>query len=258
MPSSAVATLVRGQTVRQKFIHDLKVICGNTVFLWLPQSGIDGTTTREDATGRILTWDATMAGRLTAQGKGWIQSFDVTNWGSTPDTGDMSFGNSTIDFPFSIFAVLNPTSSAADRVIVSKFNTAQGEFTLRVTATTNLLSLLVRDESAAVNATRDSSGAITVGALSSIAATYDGTGGATAMNGALLYQNGAAVTSTATNNASYVAIEDLASATEVGSRSNHGSTLFLGSIGLIAICRKTLTAAEVAALHTLVKAFFNF
>lgn len=254
MPT-ALRQIAQDLTHRQRFIRDVSRIA-NPRFLWLPNP--NDRANGVDLTGRVVTYDGSVAARVTAQGRGYLQSFSGTQWGSTPDTADMSFGTGLADLPFSIFAVINPTTSAADRVIVSKFNTAQGEFTLTVAGTTNVLSLRLRDESAAVNVFRDSSAAITVGALSSVAVTYDGTGGATAMNGGLVYQNGVLVASAATNNASYVAIEDLTANIEIGSRSNHGATLFLGSMGMVLVRSGVLPALDIANLHLLAKRYFDF
>lgn len=84
--------------------------------------------------------------------------------------------------------------------------------------------------------------------------TYDSTGGATAADGIILYVDGVAVNSTATNSASYTAMQDGAQEIRIGSQRNLGDTAnenhWADKIDEISIFSDVLTPTEVASLHS--------
>lgn len=114
---------------------------------------------------------------------------------------------------------------------------------------------VLTDASAAVNPLRLHDTGMNVQKWNFVVATYDGGGGATAANGIILYLNGVAVASTATNNASYVAMENLTNLPTIGARSGGGSKWFKGSMAGGPLgpfyTQKQLSAAEILALHAL-------
>ena len=209
--------------------------------------------------GRVWTPDATMAGQLAPLGRGATRVFNGTSrYLTTPDTTDLSFGNGTVDSPMSIVALVNMTDTAATRTIVSKWNGTGTvrEWQLHI-STADILVFNVFDESSASSAQRVSNAVIAQGAPHLFAATYDATGGATAMNGAVLYQDGAAIASTANNNATYVAMENLTAACEVGSLNAHTANFADGSLSMVAMFTGVLTAARVAAITDLCRRFYG-
>ena len=103
---------------------------------------------------------------------------------------------------------INTTGGAA-QTIFAKYDTAEAiqEWAVQITSD-DILGLDVRDDNVNVDVTRDSDAAITTNAWVFLVLTYDGAGGATAMNTVTLYADGSSIASTASNNASYVAMEN--------------------------------------------------
>ncbi len=249
---------------RAQFRNRLLGIVGasNVRLLWMPRAS-DTTTSAGDETamgaGRIWTADATMAGQIAAQGGGFARAFNGTaNYLTTPDTADLSFGNGTTDQAFSIIALVNVTDTAAVRNIVNKWNGAATarEWQLFVAATDSL-QLILRDESASVAPFRNSDAPITQGSWRLFGSTYSGAGGATAADGIVLYQDGVVLTSTAINQATYVAMEDSATSTMIGAQ-NAGASGFLdGSMTLVLVCAGVLTTAQMVLITQLCRRYFG-
>ena len=260
--SPALGVILRGvpRIGRAAFLAALSEILGaNQRFVYVP-NGTDTTTSVESSTvGATITWDATIAARVTRQGNGYVQSFNGTDdYGDVPDSANLTFGNSTVDQALTFLALINPTDNAAVRTILSKFGASStGEYRLALTAA-HRLQLFLTDASGSINVNRLSDSGVTVpiGEWSLVAATYDGTGGSTAMNGATLYRNAAGMASTATNNASYVAMENQVSPFELGSQQTHIAP-FAGSMGLVAMTQKALTPAEHQQVRQLCRRHFG-
>lgn len=221
-------------------------------------NGIDTTTSVElSSVGRTITWDATIAARVTRQGNGYLQSFNGTDqWGTMSDADDLSFGDGATDQAFSLVSLFNVTDTAATRAIIGKANTGAAEWLFRVEAGDTLL-FRVTDASANVSANRTSDAAIAQGAWLLAGGSYDGRGGATAADGTTLYVNGAIIASTAVNSGTYVAMENLVTAPEIGSTNVHTGSFFPGSQGLQIICAGALSEAQHAELARLCRRYFG-
>ena len=129
------------------------------------------------------------------------------------------------------------------------------EWVLEVQAD-DTLAFRVRDDSAATLATRASDAVITQDAWHLFSATYTAaTGGATAANDMTLYQDGAAIASTATNSGTYVAMENLTAPVRIGTRSD-GASFFSGSMALVVISAVALSASDHWAIKKLVNSYF--
>jgi hypothetical protein len=247
---------------RQSFVNVIKAAAGKApVACWLPHRN-DTTTSVDPISGRVWTADATMAGQISPLGKGSARLFNGTsNYLTTPDTTDMSFGNSTTDSAFSIFCVVNVTDTAAARDIITKLNTVlpAREWAFTVT-TTDAIQMAVTDESVPVNAIRNSDAGIIQGSWTSLSSTYSAaTGGATAANDMTHYNNGAVIASTATNQATYVAMENTVTAVYISNRNAGAGTFwFSGSIALILVLQANLSAAQHLALHNASRSYFQF
>lgn len=244
--------------LRERFLGNLLAIMGDTRLLWTPKAADTTGATDESLNARAITWDATVASRLSALGLGYAQSFNGSSqYGTIADQANLSFGNGTTDQAFSVVVLANVTDTALTRVLVSKWApSAVREWNFRI-LTTDTLSLTLEDQSAAVAPVRTSNSAITQGTPTLYGATYDGTGGATAANGIILYQNGLSIASTATNNASYVAMEDTTAAVEIGTQDTHTANFLDGSLALVGVCAGVLSAAQMWAIKKLVNAFFG-
>lgn len=242
---------------RRLFVGNLLALLGDTRMLWLPDAADSATSIDQSLNGRTLTADAAMT--LAASGLGYYRAFNGTSqYLTTPDTASLSFGNGTADSAFSIVAVANVTNTAAARQIVSKHVASNNaEWQLNVSAADALL-LAVFDASAGVLAFRASDAAITQGSWAVFGATYSAaTGGATAANDMTLYQAGVAIASTATNSGSYVAMEDVTAEVAIGAGTNHTANFFPGSMAMVAVCQKNLTASEHWAISQLCRGYFD-
>ena len=243
------------------FRSRLLTILGDCRLLWMPQPN-DTTVVRSFETwpGRVGTPDGDVSARISRLGHGVQQSFSSagTQFISFPDTDNLSFGNGTTDQAFSVVALVNVTDTAAARAILSKWvaATVNREWLWTIDAV-DTMSLILRDESAGVNCARVSDAVVTQASWRLFGATYDGTGGATAANGMTLYQDGAAIASTATNNAAYVAMEPLAGVCEVGAINAHTASLYDGSAALVAVCQKNMSASDHASAATLMRRFYG-
>lgn len=259
-PAVARVVLGGGSISRGAFLAGMSaLLSANQRVLYAP-NGTDTTTSVESSTvGRTITWDASIATRVSKLGNGYAQSFNGTDqWGEAPDADDLSFGNGSADSAFSVLVLANPASLAGEGVLLAKWG---GSFTQEwrlVLDATGLLRFFIQDASAAVAAeARSAAGGAVVGAWRLFAVSYDGTGGASAANGASVYVNGADATASRTNNASYVALENTASPLHIAARNAHTGAFLSGSVGLVALTQKALTAAEHAQAWTLCRRHFR-
>jgi hypothetical protein len=192
------------------------------------------------------------------QGIAPILTFNGTDEeADTPDAAYWSRDDSGTN-PFSIGAWAYVTDTAADRTILAKWDTGTSdeEWNFRVDGS-DKLSMLFRDDSAAVQPTRVSDAAINMATWAFFVATYDSAGGSSAMDTVTLYQDGTALASTSTNEGSYVAMEDGTSKVTLG-MFNPTSTptgffngkMAGGPLGPF-FTQKELTADEVKRLYEL-------
>ena len=160
---------------------------------------------------------------------------DLDAWSRDDASGEgLSFG-----------ALLQIKDTSATRRFFDRGNGS--EWHMIVLGTEKITSRF-RDPSAGVTVRRDSDLAMPVNQLTLIATTYDGSGGASAMDGAVNYENGLVVASTATNNASYEAMENTVNLTRVGSQ-NGTLSFFAGKIALPFWTGRTLNAVEMFNLN---------
>ena len=137
-----------------------------------------------------------------------------------------------------------------------KFDNAGAQREWRfIVATT--LQLRLADESASILVTRPSAANVATGRWTFLSVTYDGAGGSSAMDSVNLYIDGVLSNGTASNNASYVGMEDKTSPVTIGSLSD-GATFAEGKIAGAALSpfhtNKELSAQEVYRLYLLGRA----
>lgn len=146
---------------------------------------------------------------------------------------------------FSIGGLLNVTDTAAIREVLSKDRGTDSEWQYRI-GSIDTLECFIFDESNGTNCSRSSNSAVTQRLPVSLIVTYDGSGGATAADGMALYESGQIIASTATNNASYVAMENLDNEVELGDRNE--ALFFSGLMAALFFTHRTLSAVEVQNL----------
>ena len=168
---------------------------------------------------------------------------------------------------FSIGFWANVTDTAAIRVLLGTWDATNAselrEWILFVDAS-DILTMLLFDESANVQTKLVSDAAITMGSLRFFVMTYDGAGGSSAGDTIALYEDGVVLASTATNNGSYVGMEDLATLPTLGSNIVSGASagdFFSGSMagGPLGpfFTQTELTADAVLRLFQLGRAALN-
>ena len=203
-------------------------------------NGLDGTLT---AGANITT------GGIIGNASGYDGTDDLI---SIADTDLLTFGNGTDDFPFSISAWIYPIKDSSDpQIIFSKYGNPY-EYYLRLN-NAEQLSFVMRDDEIGVNPTITADAQIiSLDTWTHVVMTYDGTGGATAGNGVLLYINGSIATSILiSNQATYVAMNNTNSVITIGMRDDSTTFPFKGSIDETGVFNYTLSATEVNRLYTI-------
>lgn len=251
---------------RQQFINGIYRIIpeANIRFMHVPKAG-DGTTSIDlSPNDYTITWDATIAGRLSALGNGVQQSYDgSTNFGTIADAAGLSLGNGVLDTACSFITLANVTDTANERHMLSKLEVAGApaprEYQFLIT-TDDKLQLFISNATLGNNsANLKANSAIGQGAYHLFAGTYDGGGGATAANGMVLYQDAVAIAATATNDALYVAMSDTATPLTVGSRLSSGviNNPFQGSMALELLCQGVLSSVQLVVIKTLCNRYYR-
>ena len=259
LTSRTAVLFAGGETqFRRQFTENLRQLVGDIRFLWMPNR-FDGATSYSSETptsGRAITWTK---GAITKQGHGYLQTFDgSTHFGLSPDTANLTFGNGITDQAFSVVVLTNITDTAGERVFVSKWNsgTSQREWLFEISGV-DKLKLQLYDETAGKTVQRLSDAVVSQSALHVYAGTYDGTGGATAMNGATVYVDGVAQTSTATNDALYVAMGNKTAGCQIAGVNAAATVPAQGTMGLVMVSAGVLSAANLLKINTYVNQFYG-
>lgn len=165
----------------------------------------------------------------------------------TPDATFWSRGDSNNDSPFSIGAWVIIRATSSVRTILGKGNLTEWQFRV---AGNERSELVLSDNSAAVFPSRLGS-IIPLNTPTFIVATYDGAGGASAADTINMYTNGLLINSTATNNASYDAMENLTGLVSLAIREaaeHYEGRMLGGPLGTF-FTQEELTAVQVANLY---------
>lgn len=214
----------------------------------------------ESGSGRTWTYNNTTTADKITEGNTYVIDMDGTDdYLSTPDTDDMSFDDSGSN-PFSVGGWVQ-VDTTGSQTILSKWDASSGsearewDFELSSGAP----ALVCYDESANQQVYRLADSALTNSTWYFVVITYDSTGGATAMNGVTVYVNGVEVASTASNDGSYVAMENLGATPLVGARTGASSVeqLYEGDLGRLFVTPEELTAAQVWKLYEQTRGFYN-
>lgn len=184
---------------------------------------------------------------------GYTHIIASSNKMEADDAAAFTFGDGTVDSPFSAGAWIKPTGLATHQMIISKWentNTLR-EWELFVIATTGILEVVLYDESANATETADGIAPIVAGRWVFCVFTYDGDEATPVIN---IYQNGSpdrdADGPASTEAGTYTAMEDTSAPLMVGARGNAGAAIlpFAGDIALPFVAEKELSATEVRRL----------
>ena len=180
------------------------------------------------------------------------------------DSNDFSFGDGSTDSSFSIGLWFNFTQPSAIKTIIAKYDpttaSPQTEWWLRSQAN-NTLMFLASDNSEAVTPYRLTNSAPSSG-WHFVVVVYNSSGGsgATFANGVTFYIDGVSVASTAGNDASYVAMENLTAPVTIGANKNTAGNYTYFSpfdYGRLFISKEALTAAKIWQMYQETRGFYN-
>jgi len=226
----------------------------NWVGLW---GFITPATTEQDLSphNHDLTYNNFLAADQGYFGRVYSLSFYAgsNEYLNTADHNDFTFddtasGGFTMNFNAQVVA----TDSV--QTLISKWDETAAaearEWRIHLDATEKVV-VSIFDESANVGCTRTSDAAVAAG-FHQITAVYDGSGGATAANGIVIYIDGAAVASTAANDGSYVGMENLTAPVYVGAIENDAGVNcyhFQGDMTVAEVTTTEMTADQVWQLY---------
>lgn len=262
--SQLQGALINNQMV-QKATFDILGLMTDPRFLNL-QCEDPGAGTMTDVSGQghdgIYQGSMTTGDRV-KKGMGWSIDFDGTDdYINLGDHNDLSFGNSTNDEAVTFFSVLEVVNTATFQQVFAKKDSTGGS-TLREyivdIGSDEKIRIVQYDESASVSCNRVTDAVITIG-YHTLCITSPGDGGATAMNNVKIYIDGSLVASTATNSASYVAMENLATPLWIGATDSGGGTpayFMQGDVALSGIDGSEWSAFDVHRFHQLCKGLYG-
>lgn len=254
------AGTARGDKARDDFVNDLLAIIGDTRLLWIPQSGDTTTGVEKSRYAATITWDASVATRLTTLGSGQAQDFDGTDdEGDIPDADRYSFGDGAADSPFSIIALVNPTAGTAIQQILSKFDNTSGDTKKEWSFfmdESERPTIQIDDNSTDARIGRRDATALTSGALVYLVGTYDGS---RAITGLRVFKDGVRVDDTDQSANSYTAMENTTSLVRVGCFRGLSALgeFWDGGLLLIGLCAKELTIDEIWAIKSLINGYYD-
>lgn len=192
-----------------------------------------GTTTY--ATGKIGN------GAVFNGSTAYLQAVDNTN---------LSFGNGTVDTPFSYSFWLKPTAApAANAWIVSKRSIAGARAEYQITFGSNrTVQIALFSQNNTVVLLGRTCSALTLDVMYFITCTYDGTSN---ISGLKIYVNGVLDNATNTSAGSYVAMNNTTEPLFIGSEGGlTAGRFFTGTVDEIALFNKTLSLAEIQELYS--------
>lgn len=212
--------------------------------------------------------DGTYEGTMTSvdrlkKGMGWAIDFDgIDNTINFGDDDDFSFGDGSNDAAVTWFGVIELISGAG-HTILSKWDTTTGGSELREwmikIGGDNKLVIYHYDESAEKMVFCLTNVGITLG-YHSFVITSPGTGGATAMDDIKFYIDGILVVSAVSNDAGYVAMENLSTDCRMSGHTHTDGTitsLSISDIYCIGIDGSEWSAFDAHRFHQLMKGLYG-
>lgn len=216
--------------------------------LWTPAAGDTTTSTTKDKDARTVTWNESVAAKLTNLGAGLAQDFDGSaDEGTVPDADALTFGDGYNDSPLSVLLLLNPDAiGSGTQSIFSKDNSlGVQEWELDAQSGTGYLRFTVFDPSASANFSKLTTAGLSDDAWQLVGATYDASG---AVSGIALYVDGLLAAMTTDGAGTYAAMENSVGQVHIGARFATAAQFFNGQMALAVLVAKQLTADEMWAI----------
>ena len=223
-----------------------------------------GTMTDVSGQGHDGTYQGSMTtGDRVIKGMGWALDFDGTddciNLG---DDDDFSFGDGSNDVAVTWFGVLEVIPTAGNQQIISKKDLTTSselrEWGLHLNSS-EMLVIEQFDESVNISIYKYGNAVLSAGWHTFVVAS-PGDGGATAMDNIEIYIDGSLVPSVASNDASYVAMENLNTLCRIGSHKNTSGIMnnfFNGDIALMGMDGSEWSAYDVHRFHQICKGLYG-
>ena len=266
-PGFPRAGSLSGTQKRREFIAGLLSLSLDTRQLMVPLLTDTVSSTSVDDNGRTITWDATIASRFITQGSGSFISFDgATNYGTSPDAANMSFGDGTLGEPFSIYQWLSLTADANVKAILARHDLTTGvtnlEWSFHLDASEKLVGQVFDDsEGTDVRVGRTFNTALAASTPMLVVMIYSG--GAT--NGSVkLYvfdgTNAGQVDDTDAGSGVFIAMENKAGLTYIGAReaaSGAATNFFNGALGAGGLVKGELDANQLQVLRQLGNGYYD-
>jgi len=158
---------------------------------------------------------------------------------------------------FSVGCLVEINDASVATVLFGKDNQGiqrEWDFGYSLEAANSKLGTVFRDQSAAVFALRRADAVLPNNKRLALAMTYNGVGGAAAADGVTLYVDGEAVAASSTNNASYVALENLTASATIGATAvpnSYHAGLYYGGVGGPWMAKVQLTADQMRRITTI-------
>ena len=172
------------------------------------------------------------------------------------DDANFSFGNGTVDTPFSVGCWIFPVDIASELTMIAKYDSAgnKEEYAFRIDATTSALELELHDASASTTEIAQSDEDVVLTQWQFVVATYDGAQAAPSIG---LYINGKDTNpdGASTETGAYVAMEDTTAPLTIGCAGVTATPTeeFHGFMAMPFITGKELTADEVTRLYNITR-----
>ncbi|RME78383.1 LamG domain-containing protein, partial [Candidatus Woesearchaeota archaeon] len=183
-------------------------------------------------------------------GKGAYTFTSSGNQIIVPDSSELSFGNGTQDFPFTITAWINAKSTSGNPII-SKYSSGEpgvptnAEYVLQLAAGKLFLHLF-NGGSISANIGAEGSSTLSTNQWYFIAASYDGS---SLPNGIKLYVNGVEESVTTSSAGSYVAMNNTSQNVTIGRLFSGSESTFNGEIDGLQVFHLNLSGKQIQTLY---------
>jgi hypothetical protein len=261
--TSAVLSYLRG-----KLIADIESISGtgSVAAAWFGPADATSTTMIDysNSGANVATLrDGSFAPNtrsINTLGLGLSTSFNSANIWDAADSDDFSFGNGTLDSPFSVMALVNPVASYLGTLLGKSDSTTgstKREYLL-LWANTSGLYFVLTDESTGGTLGRRQSGSLAgdAGAWHYYTGTYDGSSVAT---GIKVYRDGVETTDSDISSGVYTAMENTTAkpGSYVLSAAGAIDQAMTMQMAVTIVWNVELSAANVSAIQALLKPYFG-
>ena len=252
--------------IRDRFVSDLLAVMGAPEFLWIAQKGDTTTSTELSNNTDTITWDATVASRLGGLGSGMKQNFDASDdEGDSPDSNDHSFGDSTVDVPMTVFALVeaDDATPAADATIISKWNEDTDgelrEWRFLLSGTNGYPRFEQYDDTNNGYIGREDQTALTADTWTMVSATSNGPGTSAGIN---VQVNAVALDDADSASGTYVAMNNTTAVLSIGHNLSAASSpvaegFWDGDMACIGIARKALSIEELWIIKSLFNSYYD-